>query len=56
MFLHGIMNRILALGVIIVKQAKKIVTKKKIAILLQIFMWCHFNVMLIVGSCVKCII
>ncbi len=29
---------------------------KKTAILLQIFMWCHFNVMLIIGSSAKWII
>ncbi len=42
------------LGVIIIKQAKKIgYVTEKITILLQIFMWCHFNVMLIMGSYAK---
>jgi hypothetical protein len=41
-------------GVITIKQAKKHVKQpKKNVILLQIFMWCHFNVMLIMGSCAK---
>jgi len=41
-------------GAITIKQAKKHVKQpKKNVILLQIFMWCHFNVMLIMGSYVK---
>jgi hypothetical protein len=45
------------LGVIIVKWAQKLVKQfLKTIILLQIFMWGHFNVMLIMGNCDEWII